>query len=151
MKEREVGTVLVVSGGRLDGLVTDRDITIRVLAENRDPVTTRLGDICTSELAVLSPDDDVQHAARLVRERAVRRLPVIADGVPVGVVSIGDLALDGRALSLSVIPATAPDGVDTAVRHDRETARAGLIQQFRTQTCSAKQFLTESCPTESSA
>jgi CBS domain-containing protein len=94
MKDRGTGTVLVVAGGRLDGLVTDRDITIRVLAENRDPLTTSLGDICTTDLAVLSPDDDVQKAIRLVRERAVRRLPVIADGVPVGVVSIGDLALD---------------------------------------------------------
>jgi CBS domain-containing protein len=94
MRDRGIGTVLVVAGGRLDGLVTDRDITIRVLAENRDPLTTRLGDICTTDLAVLSPDDDVQKAIRLVRERAVRRLPVIADGVPVGVVSIGDLALD---------------------------------------------------------
>jgi len=101
MKERGVGTVLVVSGGRLEGMVTERDI---------DPATTRLGDICTGELAVLRPDDDVQHAARLVRERAVRRLPVIADGVPVGVVSIGDLALDQDERStLSEIPANAPD------------------------------------------
>jgi CBS domain-containing protein len=92
MKERGVGTVLVVSGGRLEGLVTDRDITVRVLAENRDPLTTRLGDICTAELALLNPDDDVRYAARLVRERAVRRLPVIADGIPVGMVSVGDLA-----------------------------------------------------------
>ena len=110
MKERGIGTVLVVSGGRLGGLVTDRDITIRVLAENRDPLITRLGDICTGELALLSPDDDVQHAARLVRERAVRRLPVIADGIPVGVVSISDLALDRDERSaLSEISATAPD------------------------------------------
>jgi CBS domain-containing protein len=110
MKERGIGTVLVVSGGRLGGLVTDRDITIRVLAENRDPLTTRLGDICTGELALLSPDDDVQRAARLVRERAVRRLPVIADGIPVGVVSISDLALDRDERSaLSEISATAPD------------------------------------------
>ena len=94
MKERGVGTVLVVSGGRLEGMVTERDITIRVLAENRDPLTTRLGDICSSELAMLSPDDDVETAIRIVRDRAVRRLPVIADGTPVGVVSIGDLALD---------------------------------------------------------
>jgi CBS domain-containing protein len=110
MKERGIGTVLVVSGGRLEGLVTDRDITIRVLAENRDPATTRLGDICTSELAVLRPDDDIKHADRLVRERAVRRLPVIADGVPVGVVSIGDLALDrdGRS-AVSEISAIARD------------------------------------------
>ena len=110
MKERGVGTVLVVSGGRLEGMVTDRDITIRVLAENRDPATTRLGDICTSELAVLRPEDDIKYADRLVRERAVRRLPVIADGIPVGVVSIGDLALDQDERStLSEIPANAPD------------------------------------------
>jgi CBS domain-containing protein len=94
MKDRGIGTVLVLSGGRLAGLVTDRDIAIRVLAENRDPLTTRLGDICSSELAMLSPDDDVETAIRIVRDRAVRRLPVIADGTPVGVVSIGDLALD---------------------------------------------------------
>jgi CBS domain-containing protein len=94
MKDRGIGTVLVLSGGRLAGLVTDRDIAIRVLAENRDPLTTRLGDICSTELAVLSPDDDVETAIRIVRYRAVRRLPVIADGTPVGVVSIGDLALD---------------------------------------------------------
>ncbi len=110
MKERGIGTVLVVSGGRLEGLVTDRDITIRVLAENRDPATTRLGDICTSELAVLRPDDDILHADRLVRERAVRRLPVIADGVPVGVVSIGDLALDRDERSaVSEVSAIVPD------------------------------------------
>jgi CBS domain-containing protein len=94
MKERGIGTVLVLSGGRLAGLVTDRDIAIRVLAENRDPLSTRVGDICSSELAVLSPDDTVAEATRLVRDRAVRRLPVIADGTPVGVVSIGDLTLD---------------------------------------------------------
>jgi len=84
MKERGVGTVLVLSGGQLAGLVTDRDIAIRVLAENRDPLTTRVGDICSSELAVLSPDDNVAVATRLVRDRAVRRLPVIADGKMTG-------------------------------------------------------------------
>jgi CBS domain-containing protein len=110
MKERGLGTVLVMGGGRLAGLVTDRDIAIRVLAENRDPLTTRLGDICTRELVVLSPDDDVQQAIRLVRERAVRRLPVIANGLPVGVVSIGDLALDqDQQSALSEISAAAPN------------------------------------------
>jgi CBS domain-containing protein len=93
MKERGTGTVLIVAGGRLSGLVTDRDIAIRVLADGRDPATTKIGDICSSELAVLGPDDDVDQAARLVRERAVRRIPVVDGGVPVGVVSIGDLAL----------------------------------------------------------
>jgi CBS domain-containing protein len=111
MKERGIGTVLVLSGGRLTGLVTDRDIAIRVLAENRDPLTTRLDDICSSELAVLSPDDAVETATRMVRDRAVRRLPVMADGTPVGVVSIGDLALDeDEGSALSRISAFGPNG-----------------------------------------
>jgi CBS domain-containing protein len=93
MKENGIGTVLVVTDGRLHGLVTDRDIAIRVLAEDRDPLTTRIGDICSTELAVLGPDDDVERAARLVCERSVRRIPVVRDGIPVGVVSIADLAL----------------------------------------------------------
>jgi CBS domain-containing protein len=102
MKEHGIGTVMVVTDGRLSGLVTDRDIAIRVLAENHDPRTTRVGDIASSDLAVLGPDDDVDQAIRLVRERAVRRIPVVQDGAPVGVVSISDLALkidQGSALS----------------------------------------------------
>jgi len=99
MKQHGIGTVLVLTGGRLSGLVTDRDITVRVLAENRDPRSTTIGDICSSELAVLGPDDDVEQAIRLVRERAVRRIPVLAGGKPVGVVSIGDLALEQDATS----------------------------------------------------
>jgi CBS domain-containing protein len=111
MKERGIGTVLVLSAGRLAGLVTDRDIAIQVLAENREPLTTRLGDICSSELAVLSPDDAVETATRILRDRAVRRLPVMADGTPVGVVSIGDLALDKDERSaLSQISASGPNG-----------------------------------------
>src|ERR1700746_3060361 len=110
MKEHRIGTVLVVADGRLTGLVTDRDIAIRVLAENRDPATTRVGDICSAELAVLAPDDDVEEARRLVRERAVRRIPVVQDGTPVGVVSIGDLALEtDQESALSRISATPPN------------------------------------------
>ena len=99
MKQHGIGTVLVLADGRLSGLVTDRDITVRVLAENRDPRATRIGDICSSELVVLGPDDDVDEATQLIRERAVRRIPVLEDGIPVGVVSIGDLALEKDATS----------------------------------------------------
>jgi CBS domain-containing protein len=110
MKQHGIGTVLVLTDGRLSGLVTDRDITVRVLAENRDPRATRIGDICSAELVVLSPDDDVAEATRLVRERAVRRIPVLQDGVPVGVVSIGDLALEKDATSaLSGVFAAPPN------------------------------------------
>jgi CBS domain-containing protein len=110
MRQHGIGTVLVLADGRLSGLVTGRDITVRVLAENRDPRTTRIGDICSSELVVLDPDDDLAHAARLVRDRAVRRIPVLRDGTPVGVVSTGDLALEQDATSvLSGVSCAPPD------------------------------------------
>ena len=110
MKQHGTGTVLVLTGGRLSGLVTDRDITVRVLAENRDPRITRIGDICSSELVVLDPDDDLAQAARLVRDRAVRRMPVLRDGTPVGVVSTGDLALEKDATAeLSGVSSAPPD------------------------------------------
>ena len=109
MKQHGIGTVLVRTEGRLSGLVTDRDITVRVLAENRDPLTTQIGDICSSELVVLGPDDDMEQATRLVRERAVRRIPVLEDGTPVGVVSIGDLALEqDEPAALSGVSAAPP-------------------------------------------
>src|SRR5947209_16196748 len=75
IKEHGVGTLLVVSGGRLSGPVTDRDITMLILAENRDPLTTRLGDIASGEPAALGPDDDVAQASWLLRDCAVRRIP----------------------------------------------------------------------------
>jgi len=79
-------------------------------AENRDPATTSVGDICSTELAVLGPDDDVAQASRLVRERAVRRIPVVQDGIPVGVVSLGDLALEkDQASALSQVSAAPPN------------------------------------------
>jgi CBS domain-containing protein len=98
MRSYGIGTVLVLTDGRPTGLVTDRDIAVRVLAEDRDPRTTRIGDICSSELTVLGPDADLAEASRLVRDRAVRRIPVLRDGMPVGVVSVGDLALEGDAI-----------------------------------------------------
>jgi CBS domain-containing protein len=94
MGRHATGTVLVLAGGRLRGLVTDRDIAVLVLAEDRDPRSTLIGDICGGELATLGPDDDLAEARRLVRERAVRRIPVLEDGIAVGVVSAGDLALE---------------------------------------------------------
>jgi CBS domain-containing protein len=94
MREHGIGTVLVADNGQLRGMVTDRDITVRVLAESRDPASTLLTDICSRDVVALAPDDDVSEAIRLVCERAVRRIPVVDDGHPVGIVSIGDLALD---------------------------------------------------------
>jgi CBS domain-containing protein len=72
--------------------VTDRDIVVRALAEGRDPAATPIGEICSSELHAVPPGDSVAAAMRVMRENAVRRLPVVKDGRLVGILSLGDLA-----------------------------------------------------------
>ena len=95
MRANDIGDVVIVDdNGAISGILTDRDIVVRVVAEGRDPRATRIGDIASRELTAASPDDPVDRAIQLMRERAIRRLPVVDKGKPVGIVSIGDLALD---------------------------------------------------------
>jgi CBS domain-containing protein len=91
MRELDIGDVLVEQEGRLAGIVTDRDIVVRAIAEGRD-VTSKLGDIVSSEVVCITPAESADDAIRLMRERALRRVPVIENGRPVGIVSLGDLA-----------------------------------------------------------
>ncbi|TDC83168.1 CBS domain-containing protein [Actinomadura sp. 7K507] len=94
MRDRGIGDVLVTYAGRLCGVVTDRDIVVRAVAESRDTSLTPLGDVCTAELTTLHPEDDAGTAVQLMCEQAIRRLPVVdAEHRPVGIISIGDLAL----------------------------------------------------------
>ncbi|MER6356128.1 CBS domain-containing protein [Streptomyces sp. NPDC001634] len=94
MREQGVGDVLVTYDRDLFGVLTDRDIVVRAIAEDRDPNTTTAGSVCTRPPVVtLTPDDTTDHAAELMRRYAVRRLPVVeSGGCPVGIVSLGDLA-----------------------------------------------------------
>ncbi|MFC8987826.1 CBS domain-containing protein [Streptomyces sp. NPDC014603] len=98
MRERDVGDVLVAYDCDLFGVLTDRDIVLRTVAEGRDPHETTVGSVCTRPpLVTLGPDDTTEHAADLMRQHAVRRLPVVErGGCPVGVVSLGDLATADR-------------------------------------------------------
>jgi CBS domain-containing protein len=100
MRDKGIGDVIVVEGESAEGIVTDRDLVIRGVAEGADPSTTRLGQIISSELVAVAPDDPVERAIKLMRERAVRRLPVVEGGKPVGIVSIGDLAVERDADSV---------------------------------------------------
>jgi CBS domain-containing protein len=94
MKASDVGDVLVRRDGRLCGIVTDRDLVVRCLARNpKRAGSLRLADICSQEIHALSPDAEVDEAIRLMRDRAIRRIPVVENGSPVGIVSLGDLAI----------------------------------------------------------
>jgi CBS domain-containing protein len=94
MRDEGIGEVLITQGGSLCGLLTDRDIVVRAVAEGRDLTSTRLDTICSAGIVTIGPDDDTDTALRLMREHSVWRLPVIAAGRPVGIVSITDVTSD---------------------------------------------------------
>ena len=95
MREIDAGAMVVVDEqGKVSGIVTDRDIAVRAVAEGKDPKATKVGEVASTDLIALSPTDTVAHAIQLMRDKAVRRLPVVESGKAVGIVSIGDLAVD---------------------------------------------------------
>jgi CBS domain-containing protein len=110
MAENDIGAVIVEDAGGIQGIVTDRDVTVRCVGRGQDPFATPLGAICSDHLATLGPDDPVERAVELMSELAVRRLPVVDGGRAVGILSIGDLAinLDDRSV-LSDISAAPPN------------------------------------------
>lgn len=93
MHDADVGDVIVTEDGAVAGILTDRDIVIRATARGSDPVNTTVGDVCSRELAFLEPDQTVDEAIAIMRDRALRRLPVLEEGRPIGIVSLGDLAV----------------------------------------------------------
>jgi CBS domain-containing protein len=97
MRNFDVGVVPVVRDDELVGLVTDRDLVLRVVAERADPSAIRLGDIATASPVTVSPDAKLSDARELMANHRVRRLPVLKSGALVGILSLGDLALSDRS------------------------------------------------------
>ena len=96
MRSADIGSLPVCDGRRLLGMVTDRDITIRITAEGRDAANTPVQEAMTPGVDFVFEDQDVQDAARIMRDRQIRRLPVVSrDKQLVGIVSLGDLAIAG--------------------------------------------------------
>lgn len=93
MKRQDIGDVLVADGsGDLQGILTDRDIAIRAVADGRDPSATRVSDIMTPVVTTIGPTASVQDALDLMRLHDVRRLPIVENEKPIGIVSLGDLS-----------------------------------------------------------
>jgi CBS domain-containing protein len=110
MRERNVGAIVVHRHGEVCGIVTDRDIVVRCLAQDGNCDETQLHEICSLNLVALHPDDDVDHAVRLMRDKAIRRIPVVKNGKAVGILSLGDLALERDPFSaLGAISAASPN------------------------------------------
>jgi CBS domain-containing protein len=94
MRDGSIGDVVVLEDGQVRGILTDWDIVVRVLAEGRDPAGTTVGEICSRELTTLSPTNAIADAVAVMRDKAIRRLPVVEGGRLVGMVSLGDLAVE---------------------------------------------------------
>jgi CBS domain-containing protein len=92
MAQEDVGPVPIVEGGRVVGLVTDRDLVVRVLAEGRDPNSTTIGEIASADLVTVEPDTNLDEALTLMGQNQVRRLPVVEGGQLVGIVAQADVA-----------------------------------------------------------
>ena len=97
MSEDDIGAVLVEDGGSLAGILTDRDIVVRAVAEGRDPASPRVADVASRDVTALTVDQSVEDAIKIVREENVRRIPVVQDGRPAGIITIGDLAIERDA------------------------------------------------------
>jgi CBS domain-containing protein len=112
MRDRQIGDVLVTDpSGKLCGIVTDRDLVVRALANDKDLDTTKVSEICSDKLETLEPTSSIDDAVALMRDKAIRRIPVVSNGVPVGIVTIGDLAVERDPRSaLADISAAAPTG-----------------------------------------
>ena len=95
MRDNGIGNVVVLEDDEICGIVTDRDIVVRAVAEGLDPSATTLGDICSRELTTITPTASVGDAVRLMPEKAIRRLPFVGEASEVlGIMSLGDLALE---------------------------------------------------------
>jgi CBS domain-containing protein len=110
MRDSDIGDVIVIEDGQVSGILTDRDIAVRAVAEGRDADSTPVSDICTTGIQAIEPDASVDDALRMMREDDIRRLPVVKNGRPVGIISLGDLAVEREPDStLADISAAAPD------------------------------------------
>lgn len=101
MRDEDAGALPVVEGERLIGMLTDRDVVVRVVAEGRDPASTRVGEVASRRLVTIDPQQDADEALRLMAQHQVRRLPVVEeDGKLVGMVAQADMAHEADPTSV---------------------------------------------------
>jgi len=110
MREGDIGDVVVTREGSVEGIVTDRDIVIRAVAEGRDPDSTPVGEVASKNVTSLAPEQSLDEAVSTMREQDIRRIPVVKDGRPVGILSLGDVAVEREPDSaLADISTGSPD------------------------------------------
>lgn len=96
MQKHNVGSIPVCDQSGVVGIVTDRDIVVRNVAHGKNPQDSRVSDVMTTRVQMVSPDTDVDEATRIMAQNQIRRLPVVENNQIIGIVSLGDMATTGR-------------------------------------------------------
>lgn len=122
MTDNHIGAVLVTGQNGLAGIVTDRDLALAVLGGDLDPKTTRLGDVMSEGVITCEVGAGTEHAARLMREHGVRRIPLVEEGQPVGLATFDDLVVNQ-----SVGPETLQDIVAAQLEVEAPRKPAGML------------------------
>jgi CBS domain-containing protein len=108
MRDADIGDVIVLDQGMVSGIITDRDLVVRSLADGVDPREVQVGSLVNRKVISIAPYDDVDAALDLMRENKIRRLPVIDQDRLVGIVTLGDLAIDRQPSSALADISNAP-------------------------------------------
>ncbi|HET9933594.1 MAG TPA: CBS domain-containing protein [Polyangiaceae bacterium] len=122
LADNHVGALIVQEEGRLVGIVTDRDLALRVIGFELNPKTTRLRDVMSPEPVTLSPEDSEEQAFKLMRARHVRRIPIVDEGKVVGMVTLDDLLMSG-----AIDASTAAQIVDEQLSEPSLAKAAGQV------------------------
>jgi CBS domain-containing protein len=105
MREEHIGSLPITDDEKLVGMITDRDITTRVVAEAADPKTTSVRDVYSRDLISVEPDQDLEEALQLMARHQIRRLPVVENGKLVGIVAQADIALKDNEKTAGLVEA----------------------------------------------
>jgi CBS domain-containing protein len=108
MREHNIGDVIVLNGDQLFGIVTDRDIVIRRIAEGFRAGVTEIKDIASKHVTSISPEDYVDDAMQTMKNESIRRLPVVENGKVIGVISLGDVVLQEEPETVAADISAAP-------------------------------------------
>jgi len=125
MRDEDIGALPVVEDGELIGIVTDRDIVVRAIANGRDPSTTKVEEVLSEEVEGVEPGTDVTDAADLMAARQIRRLPVVEEGQLIGMISLGDIAVKHE----EDIAAYALEAVSEGVKPTNRSGSVGRTEQ----------------------
>ena len=141
MREADTGAIPVVDDNALIGIVTDRDIVLRCVAEGKDPAECTAEDIVSENLETVEPDDDVEEAAQLMAHRQIRRLPVVQDGRLVGMLSLGDIAVKESEDTAGDALESVSEGVKQSRRPAQPAARGDAMSPAVRKRAAARQDL----------